>query len=56
MKVTLAAAALAALLAAGCGGTSKAETEAPKGSLFVAIKVLKQGKQVLAVVPEPPFV
>jgi len=52
VKVTLAAAALAAHLAAGCGGTSKSQTsEAPKGSLFVAIKVLKQGKQVLAVVP-----
>jgi hypothetical protein len=52
VKVTLAAVALAALLAAGCGGSTKAQTsEVPKGSLFVAIKVLKQGKQVLAVVP-----
>ena len=47
--MTLAAAALAALLAAGGGGTSKSPTsEAPKGSLYVAIKVLKQGKQVIA--------
>ena len=52
MKVTLAAAALAVLLAAGCGGASRAQqSEVPKGSLFVAIKVLKSGKQVLAVVP-----
>jgi hypothetical protein len=52
VKVTLAAAVLAALLVAGCGGSSKAQaSEVPKGSLFVAIKVLKQGKQVLAVVP-----
>jgi predicted aspartyl protease len=52
VKVTLAVAALAALLAAGCGSASKAESsEVPKDSLFVAIKVLKHGKQVLAVVP-----
>jgi len=52
VKVTLAAAALAALLAAGCGASSEAQSsEVPKGSLFVAIKVLKQGKQVLAVLP-----
>jgi Aspartyl protease len=52
VKLTLAAAALAALLASGCGGSSKAQSsEVPKGSLFVAIKVLKHGKQVLAVVP-----
>jgi hypothetical protein len=52
VKVTLVAAAIAASLAAGCGGVSKSQSsEVPKGSLFVAIKVLKQGKQVLAVVP-----
>jgi hypothetical protein len=52
VKVTLTAAVLAALLAAGCGASSKAqESEVPKGSLFIAIKVLKSGNQVLAVVP-----
>jgi predicted aspartyl protease len=52
VKVKLAAAALAALLCAACGGTSKAQSsEVPKTSLFVAMKVLKHGKQVLAVVP-----
>jgi predicted aspartyl protease len=52
VKVTPAAAVLAVLLAAGCGGSSKAQqSEVPRGSLFVAIKVLKSGKQVLAVVP-----
>jgi aspartyl protease len=57
VKGTLAALALCALALAGCGGgsTSKVQeassSEVPKGSLFVAIKVLKQGTQVIALVP-----
>lgn len=41
--------ALVALLAAGCGGGAK--SSAPTGSFDVAIKVLKHGPQVIALVP-----
>ena len=55
MKGRLAPLALCALALAGCGGTTKAQeattSEVPKGSLFVNIKVLKQGTQVIALVP-----
>jgi predicted aspartyl protease len=57
VKRKLAGLALCAVALAGCGGgaPSKAQeasaSEVPKGSLFVAIKVLKQGTQVLALVP-----
>jgi predicted aspartyl protease len=44
------AALLAAAVLAGCGGASKS-VGAPRGQLQVDIKVLKQGKQVLALVP-----
>ena len=46
MKATVAALLFCVFLA-GCGGT----TSTPKGSLVVAITVLKHGRQVLAVVP-----
>jgi hypothetical protein len=39
---------LAVALVAGCGSSS---APAPKGTLTVEIKVIKQGKQVLALVP-----
>jgi hypothetical protein len=57
VKGKLAGLALCGLALAGCAGgaPSKAQqastSEVPKGSLFVAIKVLKQGTQVLALVP-----
>jgi predicted aspartyl protease len=55
VNTRLAALALCVVALAGCGGASKAQeaksSEVPKGSLFVAIKVLKQGRQVLALVP-----
>ena len=55
MKGRRAPLALCALALAGCGGTTKAQeattSEVPKGSLFVNIKVLKQGTQVIALVP-----
>jgi hypothetical protein len=52
VKGTLAAVVLAAVLAGGCGGGGQAQTsEVPKGSLFVAIKILRHGPQVLALVP-----
>jgi hypothetical protein len=44
------AAALAVAALAGCGGGSKS-AGAPPGQMLVDIKVLKQGKQVLALVP-----
>jgi predicted aspartyl protease len=49
----LAVVALSALAASACGGTtSKARpADPPQGSTFVAIRVVRQGKQVLAVVP-----
>jgi hypothetical protein len=51
-RLTLAA---AALLLSGCGSTTtvgqQPPTENPDGSLNVAIKVLKHGKQVIALVP-----
>jgi predicted aspartyl protease len=47
--------ALVALLAAGCGGGSTSSATVPlrsaDGTLNVAIKVLKHGKQVIALVP-----
>jgi Aspartyl protease len=49
VKATSAAALLACALLAGCGGGGT--TAVPKGSLVVTIKVLKHGRQVLAVVP-----
>jgi len=51
--VKLAALLIAALVVAGCGGSSRMTkpTVGPDGSLNVAIKVLKRGKQVIAVVP-----
>lgn len=44
---------LAALVLAGCGGSAKTAkpTVAADGSLNVAIKVLKHGRQVIALVP-----
>lgn len=44
---------LAAGLLAGCGGSHSAATTTttPKGQLDVAIKVLKHGRQVIALVP-----
>ena len=39
------------LLAAGCGGSKAASTTPPAGQLTVKIKVLKHGKQVIALVP-----
>jgi hypothetical protein len=44
------AAVLALVVLAGCGGASK-PVSAPRGQMLVDIKVLKQGKQVLALVP-----
>jgi predicted aspartyl protease len=44
------AAVLAVAVLAGCGGGSKS-AGTPRGQMLVDIKVLKQGKQVLAVVP-----
>jgi hypothetical protein len=41
--------ALAVLLAAGCGGSKS--TAAPLGQFDVALKVVKHGKQVIALVP-----
>jgi hypothetical protein len=51
--VRLAALTLAVLVLAGCGGAAKVATPtvAADGSLNVAIKVLKHGKQVIALVP-----
>ena len=49
MKALLLALAAAVLLLAGCGGSHTAS--APKGQLDVAIKVLKHGAQVIALVP-----
>jgi predicted aspartyl protease len=43
-------AVLALVVLAGCGGASKS-AGAPRGQMLVDIKVLKQGKQVLALVP-----
>lgn len=54
MKAALLALAGAALVASGCGGSSKVvakPTIGADGSLNVAIKVLKHGRQVIAVVP-----
>ena len=53
MNGSLLALAGAALLASGCGGSSKVTTPAvgADGSLNVAIKVLKHGQQVIALVP-----
>ena len=50
MKSSLAALALAALLAAGCGGGSTS-SDVPLGQFDVALKVLRHGKQVIALVP-----
>ena len=49
----LAALTLAVLVLAGCGGSAKVATPTvgSDGSLNVAIKVLKHGKQVIALVP-----
>ncbi len=57
MKGKLPGLALCAVALAGCGGGAPSRTqeatssEVPKDSLFVTIKVLKQGTQVLALVP-----
>ena len=54
MKGSLLTLAAAALLLSGCGSTTTTKpipVENPDGSLNVAIKVLKHGKQVIAVVP-----
>jgi len=48
---SLLAVAVAAVVAAGCGSKATVPTENPDGSLNVAIKVLKHGKQVIALVP-----
>jgi hypothetical protein len=45
----LALAAVALLLVAGCGGSKP--TAAPKGQYDVTIRILKHGKQVMALVP-----
>lgn len=49
----LASLTIAALVLAGCGGSAKQATPTvgADGSLNVAIKVVKHGKQVIAVVP-----
>jgi predicted aspartyl protease len=51
--VRLAALTLAVLVLAGCGGSAKVvkPTVGADGSMNVAIKVLKHGKQVIALVP-----
>ena len=49
MKGSLALPALAVLLAAGCGGSKSPDV--PLGQFDVALKVLKHGKQVIALVP-----
>lgn len=53
MKGSLLALAGAALVASGCGGSSTVTkpTVGADGSLNVAIKVLKHGQQVIALVP-----
>ena len=43
--------AAAALVLAGCGASSTSAPATPKGQLDVAIKVLKHGRQVIALVP-----
>ena len=48
MKGSLLALAAAATLLAGCGGSS---SKAPLGQFDVALKVLKHGNQVIALVP-----
>lgn len=44
-------AAVAALLLSGCGGSTASPKTAPGGRLDVAIKIVKHGKQVIALVP-----
>ena len=53
MKGSLLALARAVLVASGCGGSSKSATRTvgADGSLNVAIKVVKHGRQVIALVP-----
>jgi hypothetical protein len=52
VKGSLLALVLAAFLVAGCGGSKSSSTSAvPAGQFDVAIKVIKQGKQVIALVP-----
>jgi aspartyl protease len=51
VKGSLLLAAAAALLVSGCGGSSNTPAQAPLGQLDVAIKVVKHGKQVIALVP-----
>lgn len=53
MKGSLLAVAVGAflLLVAGCGGSGSSAPATTKGELDVAIKVLKHGKQVIALVP-----
>lgn len=55
MKGSLLMLAAAALLASGCGSTTTVKQppplENPDGSLNIAIKVLKHGRQVIALVP-----
>ena len=51
MKGALLLLAAAVLVLAGCGGSKTSMPATPKGQLDVAIKVLKHGRQVIALVP-----